>query len=103
MYSPLFQSLVVCKPVFTDVSADVSVQVEIQTHFVLCAQENGRRWLQPTSVQLSPWPSAEGVLRVSVKGNERLEQRENASFSLQTVGLVCLNFLLSSLGLQVAT
>lgn len=46
--------------------------------------------------------SADGVIRVSFKGNKCIEKREYASFSLQTIRFVCLNFLLSSLALQAA-
>ena len=63
---------------------------------------SGCRLLQLTSVQLGQFTVAEGVILVSFKGNKCLEKRENASFSLQTIGFVCLNFLLSSHGLQAA-
>lgn len=63
---------------------------------------NGCRLLQLTFVQLSQFTLAEGVILVSFKGNKCLEKRENTSFSLQAVAFACLNFLLSSLGLQAA-
>lgn len=58
--------------------------------------------VQLTSVHLGQSALAEGVIHVSFSGIKCSEKRDNPSFSLQTIGFVCLNFLLSSLGLQAA-